>query len=258
MGTIINFKREEKLAVLRIMIEISNHYSSSLPNAPEFIQDVTNYFEIPDEIYSLTVSDAQNILGDNLNYDGIKTEFVLDILNYLLKDDKITARYKNIEVKYFKVPINYEEIDKEMNALNNSFKSKWSYAVKLTKKILNLRFIYQNYNPLKKYLPVRQPAINSGTTQQMSVNTIYDDSNSNLRKADIVDKVSDLSFANSEIPKGLIDIIHRMVKKEIGEELIKIREELIDFVCKEIHGELHKGMKDFAQNNFNETLYKDL
>lgn len=257
MATIINLKKEEKLAILRIMIEINNYYKSSLPNASRFIQDVANHFEMPNGVYSLTVSEAQNILKENLKSDDLKKNFLLDILNYILKDDKITERYKNIEEKF---KFSYAEKEKAIRDLSNGFRSKWAYAVKLTKNFLNLQLIYQYNNPIEKYTSIKNSPTKSVINKQTPIGAV-DSSNFHssaiTRKIENGNKIPDLGYIKEEIHKEL-NFIRRELKDELQKELTNIRKELIEYMKKEIHDELYREMKNFAHNNLNETLYKDL
>lgn len=258
MAAIINFSKNEKLAILRIMIEINNYYKSSLPNASIFIQDVANHFGTPNGVYSMTVSEAQNILKENLKFNELKVNFLLDILNYILKDDKITARYQNIEEKF---KFSYAEKEKATRDLSNGFRSKWAYAVKLTKNFLNLQLIYQYNNPLEKYSSIKTTATKSVTNKQTSIGAV-DSSNCHLnatsRKTDNINKTSDLSSIKEELRKELLEIVRKEFKEELRKELDALRKEFKGFVSKEINEELSKGMKNIAFQNFNETLYKDL
>lgn len=252
MAAIIIFEKEEKLAILRIMIEINNYYSSLLPNASKFIQEVANYFEAPNGAYSLTVSEAKDILCDNIKSNKLKTDFVLNILNYMLKDDKITARYTNIEEQF---KFSYKEKEKAIGELNNAFRSKWTYAVRSTKRFLNLEFIYQNNNPLEKYSSIKPATTKSVITKRTNIDTIKP--TASPRKIENINKVANHNFTKEELHKEL-DIIRRELKDELHKELINIRKDLIESMKKEIYDELHKSMKNFAHNSFNETLYKDL
>lgn len=256
MAAIIPFKKNEKLAILRIMIEINNYYSSLLPHASKFIQEVANHFGTPDGIYSLTVSEAQNILIENIKFNSLKTDFILNILNYLLKEDKITARYENISEKF---KFDYKEIAKAKDDLNNSFRSKWAYAIKLTKKFLDLQFIYQNCNPLEKYSSLNKPTVTkSAAAQQPHIGAIHDKSNASSRKTENINKVSDISFVKDELRKELMNIMRSELKDELRKELIDVRKDLMESIRKNIKEELQKEIKAFAHNNINETLYKDL
>lgn len=256
MAAIINFSKNEKLAILRIMIEINNYYKSSLPKASMFIQDVANHFDTPNGVYSLKVSEAQNILKDNLKLNTLKKTFLLNILNYMLKDDKITARYQNIEEK---IKFSYDEKEKAIRDLNNGFRSKWAYAVKLTKNFLDLQLIYQYSNPLEKYSSIT--TTKSAINKQAPIDAL-DSSNYNLnttsRKTENFNKTSDLSSVKEELRKELLDIVRKEFKEELRKELDVLRKEFKGFLSKVINEELNRGIKNIVHQNFNETLYKDL
>ena len=89
MATIISLKKEEKLAILKVMIETNNHYSNKgLPKAFEFIQDTANYFRLSSndisEVYLLDSDDIKNILKDSFGKSLDKENFFKQLMNYML------------------------------------------------------------------------------------------------------------------------------------------------------------------------------
>lgn len=89
MATIIYFTKEERLAMLKIMIEINNHYCNrGLPKAFEFIQDTANYFNLfTNDIsaaYLLDSKDVQNILEGSFRKSLDKENFFRQLICYML------------------------------------------------------------------------------------------------------------------------------------------------------------------------------
>lgn len=65
MASILGFKKEEKLSILKFMIEIDNHYNSMLLEASKFIQETATHFNLPNgvsEAYFMRTFEAKNIL----------------------------------------------------------------------------------------------------------------------------------------------------------------------------------------------------
>lgn len=89
MATIISLKKEEKLAILKIMIETNNHYSNKgLPKAFEFIQDTANYFRLSSddisEVFLIDSNDIRNILKESFGKSLDKEIFFKQLMNYML------------------------------------------------------------------------------------------------------------------------------------------------------------------------------
>ena len=89
MAIIISLKKEEKLAILKIMIEINNHYSNrGLPKAFEFIQDTVNFFKLSSsdvsEVYLLDFKAMRNILKESFGKSLDKENFFKQLMNYML------------------------------------------------------------------------------------------------------------------------------------------------------------------------------
>ena len=89
MATIIYFTKEERLAMLKIMIEINNHYCNrGLPKAFEFIQDTANYFKLSTNdisaAYLLDSKDVKNILEESFRKSLDKENFFRQLICYML------------------------------------------------------------------------------------------------------------------------------------------------------------------------------
>lgn len=131
MATIISLKKEEKLAILKVMIETNNHYSNKgLPKAFEFIQDTANYFRLSSndisEVYLLDSNDIKNILKESFGKSLDKEHFFKQLMNYMLIVGQ-NVDYRN-------------------------GRKRWGYINLLTDGCLSSNFIFAYAtNPLKNY-----------------------------------------------------------------------------------------------------------
>ncbi|MBQ1973252.1 MAG: hypothetical protein II222_02725, partial [Paraprevotella sp.] len=153
MATIISLKKEEKLAILKVMIETNNHYSNKgLPKAFEFIQDTANYFRLSSndisEVYSLDSNDIKNILKESFGKSLDKESFFKQLMNYMLIVGQ-NVDYRN-------------------------GRKRWGYINLLTDGCLSSNFIFTYAtNPLKDfdwYLIHDEQSCQKLTTQLGSIN----------------------------------------------------------------------------------------
>lgn len=79
MKRTIFLSKEEKIAILRIMIEIENHYKSRFPNSNSFIKELTHFLKLGNKIKQVNkmpTYDARdilnNVLGGSNNYGDEK------------------------------------------------------------------------------------------------------------------------------------------------------------------------------------------
>lgn len=268
MANIIHFKKEEKLAILRIMVEINNHYNSRFSIALKVIQDISILFNLPNgisEAYNLSILDAKNIL---ILDDHNKKYFIEQILGYMLMTsnfgvcktakeldeeldknlDLISEKYENAEeILDENEDKLYKEYFSKIELLCGKFKEEWKFVFEL--------------------FPIDRTTINSILLDTInpfdsSCWTIIkeDENEAKLdgikptvsQKIDIQNRPqSDVIKEEYKLPKEFIDII----RKELKAELLK---ELKDLVRKEINEKFHEEMKNIMNNNLNETLYKDL
>lgn len=102
MAKIIYFKKEEKLAILKVMIDLSNHYS--INRGIQFIQETAKYFDLDNklsEAFIMPLSEAQCILENSLNNESSKEEFVHLLLSNFLHDSRFnTNGVFNAHLKY--------------------------------------------------------------------------------------------------------------------------------------------------------------
>lgn len=153
MGTIISLKKEEKLAILKVMIETNNHYSNKgLPKAFEFIQDTANYFRLSSndisEVYLLDSNDIKNILKESFRKSLEKENFFKQLMNYML------IAGQNVDYR--------------------NGRKRWGYINLLTDSCLSSNFIFTYAtNPLKSfdwYLIHNEQSNQKMTTQLENVN----------------------------------------------------------------------------------------
>lgn len=191
MATIIHFKKEEKLAIIKIMIDLSNHYYKGAT----FVQEVAAYFDISNEMpeaYHMSLSEAQNILETGLKYESSKQRFVCELLNYLLRDDKFKT--------------------------DGVFKAHCRYAKSITSNFINYDFSVNARNPMPDYV-----SIDSSKSKKKS-NTIP----SNIENIDLESLKEELrkelkEFVRKEISeelrKGIKNIMHNNLNETLYKDL---------------------------------------
>ena len=97
MVRIIFFKREEKLAILKIMIELNNHGYFLYGRGLKFIQDTANFLDMSNgmsEAYLMSIPEAKNIIENALKNDEQKTRFVNDVFQYMVCLEKNQDSYR--------------------------------------------------------------------------------------------------------------------------------------------------------------------
>lgn len=142
MATIISLKEKEKLAILKIMIDINNYYSERLPKAFKVIQKTAHFFNLSNGIpvaYDMPITDLQKILKVTIHqYD--KHEFFTELLAYMLRTSKYGV-YKKVDkllsredfVEYTKSG----EYQKYEALLIREFQEEWSYVFNLLENIIH-------------------------------------------------------------------------------------------------------------------------
>lgn len=257
MAAIIIFDKNEKFAMLKIMIEVNNHYSSILTEGTKFIHDTVTFFNLSDqitEIYYTRTSDALNILGKAFRNKN-KEAFFTKLLSYMLKTDELSNLYNRIN-DLTNGRLDHER-KKDAARLSTRFRQTWTYAFALTHEILKTQKLAYNatnplacadYNHLKEQHKAKLPELSSASSKSKSRKEEEDEYN-------IASDFSEIRFLlHKELRKEIKEAKEEMIK-EAKEEMIK---ELKVLVRDEIKRELHSGMKNFVHENFNETLYKDL
>ena len=123
MARTISFNINEKLAILKIMIDISNHYIERLPNAFKVIQETIPLLKLPNDIIevdNISVSEAQDIINA-FKYDSLKRNFLKELLGKMLQFSDFGA-FKRFED---------EEDELDTEDIINEFKEDWSYIYQL-------------------------------------------------------------------------------------------------------------------------------
>ncbi len=85
MPKVISLRKNEKMAILKIMLEINNIYNSRLPNGFQYIQETATFLNMPDGIADacdMSISDAKEIIT-KLSEDFLNN-FFLYRLGYLI------------------------------------------------------------------------------------------------------------------------------------------------------------------------------
>ncbi|MBQ3623160.1 MAG: hypothetical protein IJA04_05595 [Bacteroidaceae bacterium] len=289
MDRFIYLNKEEKLAILKIIIDINNYYEYKL-KADKYINDVASFFKLPNgitEAYIMPISKAKEILKKSFKDKASrKLEFMQDILSDLLgKSDwgvcgRIKAYWKEVdkeldllenekddEIRKKKKEEIFDEFYDNIKEFNyiDDFIEEWNYVFKLLgKEILprdEIEYIlkyeaWEDRDTDTYYFKI-WTLINDDTT----INSPKPDEKPKATTKEIenTNNTSDINSVKDELRKKikaeLLKEIKDDLRKELKDELLK---ELKDIVQGEIKNALHKEMKDIAHNNFNETLYKDI
>ena len=128
MARIIYFNIKEKLAILKIMIDISNHYSERLPYAYQIIRrrsetllELSNGVE---EANNMPLAEALDIVND-FKHNEDKIDFIKELLADMLQYSHFGAFHK------------YETNDYDDDGeLMDEFRIEWSYIYQLLKEII--------------------------------------------------------------------------------------------------------------------------
>ena len=126
MARIIYFNIKEKLAILKIMIDISNHYSERLPHAAQIIKrksetllELSNGVE---EANDMSLTEALDIVN-NFKHDENKIDFIKELLAEILLYTHYGALHKYETSDYLDEEGNY---DNEYDLIE-TFRDEWRY-----------------------------------------------------------------------------------------------------------------------------------
>lgn len=237
MAKIIAFHKEEKLAILRIMLEINDHYSYRFSQPSKLIQDASNFLRLPNgasEAYSMSSYEAKTILvqnfknGDSNNGAYDKKDFFENLLSQMIHSSKkgvfgkVTSYRDSTPSKFI------EEWDFIFSLLKGYVKpckdDKESFAIKLS----------------GSYKPLESGYWGIGTAQQRAMRPI------DYQPIPTVQNIQTLNEGKEklELRKDLMDIVRK-----------ELKDELKDVVREELKKELFGEMKEFMNK---EKLYKDL
>ena len=128
MSRVIYFTKNEKLAMLKIMIDISNHYKERLPHASQIIQKKSvALLGLPNgkiDAKSMLLTEALELVN-NFKHDENKINFIKELLAEMLQTSHFGSfnKYENS---------NYTD-DCE---LMEEFKGEWNYIYQLLKEII--------------------------------------------------------------------------------------------------------------------------
>ena len=135
MAKVISLKKSEKLAIIKIMIETNNIYSSRLPNGFKYIQETATFLNISDGIADacdMSIADAKEILA-KVSTD-FRDNFFLNRLGFLI----MTSDYgvcKNVKQQF-------------NDSLVEPFVHEWNYVFEL----LNISERWKKFHIAKNYL----------------------------------------------------------------------------------------------------------
>lgn len=125
MATIIYFKKEERLAILKILIDINNNCFQHDNKGIKFIENVANFIATSNEIseaYIMPRTDAQNIIANSVEKDG----FIHYIIQYMLCLEKDNNRFNhhlysvNLITEKIKFRYSFQFSDRWANPLDAS------------------------------------------------------------------------------------------------------------------------------------------
>lgn len=302
MAKIFSLSKEEKLAILRVLIELNNAYNIRFSD--DFfnqIQRLSIELAIPNGIHlatNMSFLESKNILAKAFESDCTKKEFLEEILGIMLS---ITVNFD----------YDYVPICKEVSMLNINYSEQWSSLFDLSRE--NDRDNYHNliaeldrkhneeihlltekFTQEWKLIPevlgtdidwvlhaITESDIDFFETiidkdewillDEQNESLIVDSDKSKLHKElnnqlyyDLKDglykELEDFLTTNLDtIHNDLQETICNELKENLSKDIKEfVRKEIKELVSKEVNETLHKHLKDFATNNFNETLYKDL
>ena len=142
MATIIILNEKNKLAILKIMIDINNHYSERLPKAFKIIQKTARFFNLSNGISvanDISISDAQRILKTAVNHHHTIHDFLTELLAYMLRSSKYGV-YKKVdkllERDDFEEYSERKEYKKYEEFLQREFQEEWNYVFNLLENII--------------------------------------------------------------------------------------------------------------------------
>lgn len=270
MANIIHFKKEEKLAILRIMVEINNHYRMRFPNPFNYIENVSTFlglFNGVSESYNISNYEAKIILIENFKtrfsepgvYDNDR--MFIALLREMLHNSNYGVFSKTNSYK-----------DKELLAIE--LVEEWNFIFSLLK-----GYVKPSKDCRKNFarilLETNEFSFKDWKIRDVTDNPMQERIEPTKLKQDFANKEAQTnSCSHLEVIKEKEELrkeIRSIVCRELKDELLKELKEFVskeikeiantklkEFVSEEINEELSKRMKNIAFQNFNETLYKDL
>lgn len=135
MQRVIYFTKNEKLAMLKVMIDISNHYSERLPCASQIIKrksetllELSNGVE---EANNMTLEEALDIVNE-FKHDKNKIDFIKELLAEILLNTHYGALHKYETSDYLDEEGNY---DNEYDLIG-TFRDEWRYIYLMLRELI--------------------------------------------------------------------------------------------------------------------------
>ena len=248
MAIEIRLRNSEKLAIIKVMVEISNHYQTRLTNSYKIIQDIESFLKISDGISmsnSLSISDAIVIVKNLYKKSNGKY-----LINILLKDLISTSDFgvckkaKRLTMRALSEDWDYNKRFAKVDLLIEPFKKEWDFVFNLLGENILERFDLSTYLlSLGTYSPLLRLEFNWNIIEEREIDS---------------DKSHSRNIADSKenLRKDIIEEMRRELKEEILREMKdEIRQELKESARKELKTELQQ---DLITNNIHDIFFKDL
>ena len=301
MAKVISLSKEEKLAILRVIIELNNTYDIRFSDDVfKFIQRVSIELTTPNSLYlatNISFLEAKNILTKSFENDSAKKELFEDILAIMLStavdfyNVPILEEVSNLNKKHAKqweslwdlseknddwdnyYNLNAElerKHDEEICQLTEKFTQEWKLIPEIIGANIN-QFIglleecdineFENIIDKTEWILIDEH--NDSLIVDPDKDKLHNELNNQLYselKDKLYKELEDFLTTNLDtIHNDLQETICNELKENLSKDIKEfVRKEIKELVSKEVNETLHKYLKDFATNNFNETLYKDL
>lgn len=133
----IYLTKAEKLAIIKILLEINSYYSHRLPQALKIVQETAILFKEPNSIVEATnisIAEARDTIRGVINQPGEYWNFFIHLLSYFLgtskygiyqQVDKLVDRDDYTEYSQSKEGKQYVEF------LQNEFQEEWKFAFEI-------------------------------------------------------------------------------------------------------------------------------
>lgn len=135
MSRVIYFTKNEKLAMLKVMIDLSNHYNERLPHAAQIIKrksetllELSNGVE---EANNMPLEEALDIVNEFKN-DENKIDFIKELLAEILLYTHYGALHKYETSDYLDEEGNY---DNEYDLIG-TFRDEWRYIYLVLRELI--------------------------------------------------------------------------------------------------------------------------
>ena len=266
----ITLTKEEKMAILKVMIDISNHYKERLPNAYKKIQEIETIFRLPNGISAadkLARSAAIDIVKRFYKKAKVNKDYISHILEHLLatSDFGVCKKVKKIYEKYDK---DLDLLDKETNAkikeqkqislyteyeakivpLIAPFEREWDYIFNiLGENIIDSELFLLDID-IYHYI-----GLESGWT-------LIDDKTIEPQKFYNQDQITPHKTKNiSSTPGSSTEALRKELKDELRKDIIEeMRRELKEEILREMKDEIRQELKDSARKELKTELRQDL